>query len=72
VNDRSAHPPYVTSIDEIAWGIMLVAITLVMHGFGMLLAQEFQAQQMQRLNQRREKRKHKRAASSPQPSDGLG
>jgi hypothetical protein len=51
---------------------MLVAITLVMHGFGMLLAQEFQAQQMQRLNQRREKRKHKRAASSPQPSDGFG
>jgi len=33
---------------------MLVAITLVMHGFGMLLAQGFQAQQMQRLNQRRE------------------
>ena len=51
---------------------MLVAITLVMHGLGMLLAKEFHAQQMQWLNQRRKKRKHKRAASSPQPRQGRG
>jgi hypothetical protein len=30
-------PHYVTSLEEIFWGGTLVAITLVMHGFGMLL-----------------------------------
>jgi hypothetical protein len=41
VNDPSGRPLYVTSIDEIAWGVTLVAITLVMHGFGMLWTLQF-------------------------------
>lgn len=32
---------YVTSADEIAWGGILIALTLVIHGFGMLLTIEF-------------------------------
>jgi len=32
-----APPPYVTSLEEIVWGGTLVAITMAMHGFGMLL-----------------------------------
>jgi hypothetical protein len=32
-----APPPYVTSLEEILWGGTLVAITMAMHGFGMLL-----------------------------------
>ena len=30
-------PQYVTSLEEVFWGGTLVAITMVMHGFGMLL-----------------------------------
>jgi hypothetical protein len=30
-------PLYVTRFEEIFWGGLLVAITMVMHGFGMLL-----------------------------------
>jgi hypothetical protein len=30
-------PHYVTSLEEVFWGGTLVAITMVMHGFGMLL-----------------------------------
>ena len=29
-------PPYVTSMDELFWGIILVAISLSMHGVGMI------------------------------------
>ena len=29
-------PPYVTSIDELFWGVILVAVSLMMHGMGML------------------------------------
>ena len=29
---------YVTSLEEVLWGITLVAITMAIHGFGMLLA----------------------------------
>jgi len=29
---------YVTSLEEILWGITLVAVTMAIHGFGMLLA----------------------------------
>jgi len=28
---------YVTSLREISWGVMLVAITMIIHGFGMIL-----------------------------------
>jgi hypothetical protein len=31
-----ATPPYVTSLEEILWGGVLIAITMSMHGFGML------------------------------------
>jgi hypothetical protein len=30
-------PTYVSRIDEIVWGIALVAVTMIMHGVGMLL-----------------------------------
>lgn len=29
-------PTYITSSEEILWGIVLVAVTLVLHGFGMI------------------------------------
>ncbi len=29
-------PPYVTSMDEMFWGAILVVVSLTMHGFGML------------------------------------
>jgi len=32
-----AEPHYVTSLEEIFWGGTLIAITMVIHGFGMLL-----------------------------------
>ncbi len=35
MTDSSA-PTYIVSLDEIFWGGLLVAVTLVMHGFGML------------------------------------
>lgn len=30
-------PTYITSSEEILWGIALVAVTLIIHGFGMIL-----------------------------------
>ncbi len=33
----SAEPLYVTSLEEICWGGLLVGLTMAMHGFGMLL-----------------------------------
>jgi len=36
MNDLSGQPLYVTSLEEIFWGGILVAITMAMHGFGML------------------------------------
>ena len=30
-------PPYVTSLDEVFWGVILVGITMTLHGFGMML-----------------------------------
>lgn len=30
-------PTYITSTEEILWGIILVAVTLIVHGFGMIL-----------------------------------
>jgi hypothetical protein len=34
--DPSASSPYVTSLEEVFWGGTLLAITMLMHGFGML------------------------------------
>jgi len=36
MNTAPIEPAYVISLDEIAWGGALVAITMVMHAFGML------------------------------------
>jgi hypothetical protein len=36
MNDPSA-PLYVISLEEILWGVILIAVTMVMHGFGMIL-----------------------------------
>lgn len=33
-------PSYVTSLEEVGWGLALIAITMAMHGFGMLVATE--------------------------------
>ncbi len=37
MNPPLSEPPYITSSEEILWGIILVAATLVMHALGMLL-----------------------------------
>ena len=37
MNTSAGNHLYVTSLEEIIWGGTLVAITMVMHGFGMLL-----------------------------------
>ena len=37
MNDPISQPYYVTSLEEMLWGIILVAITLIMHAYGMLL-----------------------------------
>jgi len=37
MNAPTSEPYYVTSLEEILWGIILVAITLVIHAYGMLL-----------------------------------
>jgi hypothetical protein len=36
MNDPSGQTLYVTSLEEVFWGGTLVAITMAMHGFGML------------------------------------
>ena len=36
MNNPLPEPPYVTSLDELFWGTILVTVTLTMHGFGML------------------------------------
>ena len=36
MNNLLPEPAYVTSLDELFWGTILVTITLTMHGFGML------------------------------------
>ena len=36
MNDPSSQPLYVTSLEEVLWGGLLVAITMTMHGFGMM------------------------------------
>src|SRR5664279_4656949 len=36
MNAPSTQPLYVTSLEEILWGGLLVAITMVMHGIGMI------------------------------------
>jgi len=37
MNNSIPTPTYVTSLEEILWGICLVAITLVLHAFGMVM-----------------------------------
>jgi len=37
MNDSIPTPTYVTSLEEILWGICLVAVTLVIHAFGMVM-----------------------------------
>jgi hypothetical protein len=41
MNDSAAAVDYIGSLDEIVWGGLLVAITLVIHGFGMLATLRF-------------------------------
>jgi len=36
MNNSLPEPAYVTSLDELFWGTILMTITLTMHGFGML------------------------------------
>ena len=40
-NSPAIEPQYVTGIEEIIWGVVLVAITLGIHGFGMLWTLRF-------------------------------
>jgi len=34
----AGEPAYVTSLEEVAWGLVLIAVTIVMHGIGTTLA----------------------------------
>ena len=34
----AGEPAYVTSLEEVAWGLALIAVTIVIHGFGTTLA----------------------------------
>ena len=36
MSDALIEPHYVVSLEEVCWGCALVAITLAVHGFGML------------------------------------
>ncbi len=42
---------YITSVEEVVWGIILVAITLIIHAFGMILTQHFSHEFKQRIGQ---------------------
>jgi hypothetical protein len=37
MNQAGGEPPYVISAEEILWGIILVAFTMIVHGMGMIL-----------------------------------
>ena len=37
--DPTMEPPYIASVEEVAWGVMLVAISLIIHAVGMILTQ---------------------------------
>jgi membrane-bound ClpP family serine protease len=39
VNNPLPDPAYVTSLEELFWGATLIAITMAMHGFGMVSIQ---------------------------------
>lgn len=43
---------YITSAEEIAWGIILVAATLIIHAMGMILTQHFSNEFKQQVGQR--------------------
>ena len=45
-----APPAYVTSLEEILWGSTLVAVTMAMHGFGMLLVVRVMGSLKERFN----------------------
>jgi hypothetical protein len=37
MNQAGGEPAYVISAEEILWGIILVAMTMIIHGIGMIL-----------------------------------
>jgi hypothetical protein len=41
MNAPISQPYYVTSLEEMLWGIILVAITLIIHAYGMLVTVNF-------------------------------
>lgn len=41
MSDPSAEATYIVSLSEVVWGGLLVGVTLVMHGFGMLAVLRF-------------------------------
>jgi hypothetical protein len=51
MNTLTGEKLYVTSLEEILWGIMLVALTLVIHGLGMILTLHFSNGFKQRFGQ---------------------
>jgi len=52
MNGAPIEPAYVISLDEIAWGGALVAITMVIHAFGMLATLRVNLAAKNRLNAR--------------------
>ncbi len=52
MNNPLPEPTYVTSLDELFWGTLLVTITLTLHGFGMLAVLRTNLYVKRRLGQR--------------------
>ena len=56
---------YITSIEEVVWGIMLVAMTLIIHAFGMILTQHVSNELKQQIGHQFEERRPFLAGISP-------
>ena len=54
--DPTKEPLYITSVEEVVWGIILVGSTLIIHAFGMLLTQHFSNEFRQQLGGQVEER----------------
>jgi hypothetical protein len=55
--DPTKETLYITSLEEVVWGIILVALTLIIHAMGMILTQHFSNGFKHQIGQRFEKRR---------------
>ena len=54
--DPTQEALYITSAEEVVWGTILVALTLIIHAMGMILTQHFSSVFKHRVGQRAEQR----------------